>query len=111
MKCLIISLLLVQFLSTNIAYADEKSEYEQAVAAIDVGDCKTALPLLREYKIKNEVKLKAYKDFERNINLQIENCEKIIKISTIHLPQPSNRTKIEGLQSPPLEKRLKIMFR
>ena len=92
MKSSIAYALVVQLLSLSTVHAAEKSKYELAVAAIDAGDCKTALPLLKEFKSENEAKLKDYKDFENELNRQIAICTPIRKEDrerwTAHNPQP-----------------------
>jgi hypothetical protein len=74
--CLI---LFVQLLPLSLAHADDKSKhdkskYEVAIAAIDAGDCKTALPLLEEFQSENKEKIKEHKDFEEQLRNQIARC-------------------------------------
>jgi hypothetical protein len=74
MKWSIIFLFFAQSFSLDMAHAADKSKYELAVVALDAHDCKTALPLLKEYKNENGVNLEKHKDFEEKLNKQIEAC-------------------------------------
>lgn len=77
----------------QFAYAEDKSAYERAVAAIDGGDCKSAVVLLEKFKVENADNLRKHPDFARNVDQQIIDC--------LQRLQPSDKTRYEAYGRPP----------
>jgi hypothetical protein len=101
-----IFLIFCLLLLSKVADADSTSKYELAIDALDKGDCQKALSLLKEYKIENEVKLKAYKEFETLLDEQISKCSNQVDWNNIRIPE--DHTKMEAYQRPPSEIRFQI---